>query len=658
MVLLLAGGGAAGAAFYFVGAASPPFNGPIWTVKREPLQLFITERGALESAENSDLICRVKQGRKNTSTTIKWVIDNGVEVQKGQKLIELDDSALQEELKEQIIDVNKAYNDWVGAKEKCLITESQNNSDIEKAKTDLDLAKIELRKFLGDDIAQSVLPIKERVVLSKFLVSDLDRALKKQETANPDKSVSEIFQTVSDIAGRIENERSNKEQWLDRASWSQRMANNGLVSRSQAESDKARLDSANIALKKVMGELDIFKKFTIEQKVTELWAKVKEAERALDRTETQARSKLNADTSDRDSKEDIYKQEYGRKLEIDDEIAKCQLYAPQSGLVVYYLSEASRWGSGSQNSTINIGEPVKEGQKLMQIPNLSRMQVNAKVHEAMVSRVKGEVLRPTGYSTALQAGFSAGRPVLDVISNLAVHHSVRHEFLDKDFEVLYPGQPVKIRVDAYPSKEFQGRVKSVATVNSQESFFSSDVKLYQTIVSIDETVMNLKPGMSAQVTILAEESTEPVLTIPIQSVAGSIAMGAKRKCFVLENGQPKERDIVVGRSNDNLVEVTQGLHEGETVVLNPRSLLDEKSGMKTGTPATRRGGGGDEAGGDGGGKKSGGKKKGGGMPPGGMPPGGPGGPGLNPGGDPPGGGPPGAGKKFNRPEGAPVDKKS
>ncbi len=582
-------------------------------------------------------------------------------MQKGQKLIELDDSALQEELKEQIIDVNKASNDWVAAKEKCVITKSQNDSDIQKAMTDLLLAQIELRKFLGDDIAPKVMPIKERLVLSKYLAHDLEAALTKQKRDNPDSAGSEIFQTVSDIKGRIEIERSNKEQWLDRASWSQRMANNGLLSRSQAESDKSRLQSAEIALNKVMGEMDIFKRFTVEQKVTELWSKVKEAERALERTETQARSKMNADISDMNSKEDIYKQEHSRKLEIDDEISKCVLYAAQTGLVVYYMSEASKWGSGSQQSSINIGEPVKEGQKLMQIPNLSRMQVNAKVHEAMVSRVKGEVLRPTGYTTILQAGFSAGRPLLDAVANVVAVNDVRHEFRDKDFEVLYPGQRVKIRVDAYPSKQFQGRVKTVATVNSQESFFSSDVKLYQTVVSIDGSVMNLKPGMSAQVTILAEESTEEVLTIPIQSVVGSIAMGAKRKCYVLEDGQPKERDIVVGRSNDNKVEVKEGLEEGDTVALNPRPLLDEKSGMKAGTPATRRGAGGPDVdgGGAGGGaaKKWGGKKKGGGMPPDGVPPGGaPGGPGgFNPGGRP---NIPGAGKQFNRPEGADLEKKS
>jgi HlyD family secretion protein len=643
--LLLLGGGVAAAAVAILRGGGEDFNGPLWTVKKERLQLAIVERGALESAENSDIVCRVKQGKKNTATTIKWVIEDGAQVEKGQKLIELDDSALQEELKDQIILVNKARAEWVTAKDKCDITRSQNDSDIQTALTTLLLAQIELKKFLGDKIADKVLPIKSRPDLYKYVVGDLQKELTKQNDIS-DPSVSEILQTISDIQGRIEIERSNRSMAKDRAAWSQGMVNRKLLSRSQAEADRSRLESAEFALKKVEGELEIFQKFTVEQKVTELWSKVKEAERTLERTETQAKSKLNTDISDRDSKEDIFEQEYSRKLEIEDEIDKCTLYAPQSGLVVYHISEQSRWGGGTNQGIVAQGESVKEGQKLIRIPNLSRMLVNTRVHEAMVSRIKGEVLRPTGFSDSLRAASSFAHLPLGAAANIVGLNEVRSEFRDRDFDVLDPGQRCYVRVDAHSSKVFTGRVKSVATVASQTEFFSSDVKVYQTMVSIEESVINLKPGMSAEVTILAEESTEPVLTVPIQSVVGSIAMGANRKVYVIADGKPVERDIKIGRSNDKMVEVTEGIAEGDEVVLNPRPLLGEKSGMKVGTPGSRRGVETEDAGG-GEGKKWGGKKGGGGFDPskmkGGMPPGGfgPGGPG----GAPPGGGPPGAG--FN-----------
>ena len=97
--------------------------------------------------------------------------------------------------------------------------------------------------------------------------------------------------------------------------------------------------------------------------------------------------------------------------EIEDEIKKCLILAPQDGLVVYYVPEQSRFGSGSQQSIIAQGEPVREGQKLMRIPDLSKMVVNTRVHEAMISRVRGEKWKQTGFSRGVQAGllFAPGR---------------------------------------------------------------------------------------------------------------------------------------------------------------------------------------------------------------------------------------------------------
>src|SRR5262245_586350 len=72
---------------------SASFTGPTWTVKRDKLKVTIVARGNLESAKNGDIICNVRSGTKGSTsaTTIKWLIDNGMEVKKGDKVIELDD---------------------------------------------------------------------------------------------------------------------------------------------------------------------------------------------------------------------------------------------------------------------------------------------------------------------------------------------------------------------------------------------------------------------------------------------------------------------------------------------------------------------------------------------------------------------------------------
>src|SRR5262249_28051737 len=110
-------------------------------VKRERLQLTITERGQLQAAENSDVVCRVKARSANStvSTTIRWVVDDGTQVKRGDRLVQLDDSGLYEQLKAQkiVLDNNRAS--WVQADTNYAIVESQNASDIASARLKYEL---------------------------------------------------------------------------------------------------------------------------------------------------------------------------------------------------------------------------------------------------------------------------------------------------------------------------------------------------------------------------------------------------------------------------------------------------------------------------------------------------------------------------------------
>src|SRR5205085_10096451 len=124
---------------------------------------------------------------------------------------------------------------------------------------------------------------------------------------------------------------------------------------------------------------------------------VEGANRALERAVKQAEAKGAQADADRKSKQSVYQQELARYHDLEDEIRKCLIYAPQDGIVVYYVPEQSRYGMGNKQSVIAQGETVNEGQKLMQIPDLTKMIVNTKIHEAMVSRVKGEQWRATGF---------------------------------------------------------------------------------------------------------------------------------------------------------------------------------------------------------------------------------------------------------------------
>jgi HlyD family secretion protein len=608
---LLAAGLVAAAALGWSGfLGNEPYNGPTARVLRKKLQITIVERGELLSGKNSDIVCTVKARAQGSTiaTQIKWLIDEGSQVKgprallskkdypilaatslglggvplgsgrmasysaslagktktPGEIVVELDDSGIQEQYNTQKIDVDTAEAEYIQADAAYRIDDIQKMTDLKKAENDRDLAKIDLKKYLEGDYIQS----------------------------------------KKDILGQIETARSDYEQWKDLASWSARMVRKGFFSKSQADAYQSREDGARIALEKLQESLRVLddKTWGMKQRtIQDLKTKVDQAERTLKKCELDRTATLAKDEVTRLSKKSVFEQRLAKLHDLEEEIAKCTLRAPQDGMVVYYIPEQTRFGAGSQQSLPAQGEPVREGQKLMQIPDLTQMLVSVRVHEAMVSHLHNE----------------------------------------------YPDDPSKwqyatIKVDAYPSKVYHGHVKTVATTASTLDFFASDVKVYKTLVSIDDQAGGLRPGMSAVVSIVADESPKPVLTVPVQSVVGTISMGAERKCFVLgPGGRPEVRDIEVGMSNEREVEVKSGLKEGEVIVLNPRPLLPEGSELKAAKvrPSAEEG----EGKGPGGAKK--GWKKGPAGPQGpggaGFPGAAPGAPGAAPGG--PGAAPGGAG---------------
>ncbi len=73
--------------------------------KKGPFDHVVLEQGDVESSSNNEVKCMV-EARGGTGTPILWVIDEGSYVKKGDKLCELDSSALENEMKAQRIVVS------------------------------------------------------------------------------------------------------------------------------------------------------------------------------------------------------------------------------------------------------------------------------------------------------------------------------------------------------------------------------------------------------------------------------------------------------------------------------------------------------------------------------------------------------------------------
>lgn len=556
------GGGAAAYAFFYRSNGERP-DVLLHKVKKDDLNVTVTEKGTLESADNRDVVCKVRAGSKGYASSINWVVDDGTYVKKGQLLMILDDSDFQDRFRDQKIKVDTALADKLNAEQAYYIQLKQNEIDIAMQQTKVAVAEITLDQYTGVKANEDLKALAAAVGVTGLI------------------SESGMFrQQFDDFTGQIRMAESDVEQNRERTAWAERMVKMRYMSPAQAQAERSKLESSIEKLRSVQAARQNLNDYTRRVEITTRRGGLEDAQKGLDQIRKKAdASEIQADVVRR-AKSSIYLQELDKLKEIEDQIKECKIHAPQEGMVVYFKNESSsRFSSSSNTGIIEQGAQVREGQKLLRIPDLKHMQVNTKIHEAMVGRIKGDVRKSTGFYDAARLGLFMNPNPLTRLTSMQddnLEH-IRNKYRTRESYLASPGQRASIRVDAVPDRVFPGHVRSVAQMASQQEFFSSDVKMYSTLVFIDEEVEGLKPDSTAEVTIHVDDVRSQVLTIPLQSVIGGTEMGATRKIFVKANGGYEEREVKLGLANERMVEVTEGLSEGDEVVINPKVILGDKA---------------------------------------------------------------------------------
>jgi membrane fusion protein, multidrug efflux system len=127
------------------------------------------------------------------------------------------------------------------------------------------------------------------------------------------------------------------------------------------------------------------------------------------------------------------------------------------------------------------------------------------------------------------------------------------------------GQPITFEVDAYPGRQFEGRIRYV----------SPTLQADQRALTVEAVVPNpgseLKPGLFATARIQQPKQT-PAILVPASAV--QTAAGTSR-VWVVDGDRVEERVITIGQPLEALVEVTNGLKAGERVATaNVAQLAD------------------------------------------------------------------------------------
>jgi multidrug efflux pump subunit AcrA (membrane-fusion protein) len=132
-----------------------------------------------------------------------------------------------------------------------------------------------------------------------------------------------------------------------------------------------------------------------------------------------------------------------------------------------------------------------------------------------------------------------------------------------------PGMNVDIRVDAYPSRQFSGKVYSVANIG--EKLENTDTKVFEVMVKIEGSDPALRPSMTTSNKVVIKTFSD-VVYIPTECVHA----GTDGIPFVYTKN--KTRQIVItGESNDKNIVIERGLKPKQAVYLiQPENAEDFK----------------------------------------------------------------------------------
>lgn len=147
---------------------------------------------------------------------------------------------------------------------------------------------------------------------------------------------------------------------------------------------------------------------------------------------------------------------------------------------------------------------------------------------------------------------------------------VEGEVFEKDLALVSVGRKVEVTLAAYPGQSFEGRVSYLHPTLSAES------RTGRIRVELANPELRLKPGMYGQITFEAPIHLEG-LHIPRSAV---LTTGTRSVVFVrAADGTLVPREITVGQSAGDHIEVLAGLEAGEIVVSSANFLVDAEANL-------------------------------------------------------------------------------
>ncbi len=319
---------------------------------------------------------------------------------------------------------------------------------------------------------------------------------------------------LNDSMGSVTLAEEELERARDKNDWSKKLYEEKYLSETELKSDELSWKRAELSLKTAKGNLDLLQRYTYKRDVAKLESDVRQNTMAFERTRRRANSNVVQAEVFLRAKELEFNRNKERLVKLKEQIGKAKLLAPMDGLVIYATSAQNNWGNVEP---LAEGQEVRERQELIYLPTADTFIAEIDIHESNLKKV-------------------------------------------------YPGLPVRVRVDAVPGRSFSGTVSKISPLpDGMRMWANPDLKVYKTQLNIEGGGDVLKSGMNCQAEIIVEQYTN-TLYLPIQCVA---RVDRTPAVWVKTSAGDEPRQVEIGLDNNRFVRIINGLSAGDEVLLTP-----------------------------------------------------------------------------------------
>ncbi len=144
--------------------------------------------------------------------------------------------------------------------------------------------------------------------------------------------------------------------------------------------------------------------------------------------------------------------------------------------------------------------------------------------------------------------------------------SVKMQVKEDDIQHMKKGLPITVRPDAFPSLRLKGKLTKVDQIASRTDVFSN-ARRFTVRGKCTDKAVQLRAGMNCKV-VVHSDVVPDAIQVPIVAV---IEESGRYYCNVKKGSTHEKREVKIGLSNEEHVQITEGLRTGEVVYLNDPS---------------------------------------------------------------------------------------